>query len=223
MPLMRQLSLIDPSWRAAARDESTFGFGDALVVAPVVRPGARSWPVRLPRGRWHAFWDAVRFRERDGAFVLGRAGLAVRGRRVARVRAPLAELPMFVRAGTLLPLVDPSVDTLASYGAGRPGLVRLRDRRDRLRVLALPHGTSSARIGTDGAMRSVEGRGAWTFTARGRRARTIELEASLRTLRRPFRPCAVRGARRWEVDRATGVLRATLPRGRRARLVVRAC
>jgi hypothetical protein len=131
---------------------------------------------------------------------------------------------MFARAGTLLPLLDPSVDTLASYGAGRPGLVRLDDRRDRLRVLALPRGTSRARVGgLGGEVRSVEGRGGWTFEARGPRPRVVEVEASLRTLRRPFRPCAVTGARRWRWDGATGVLRATLHRSRSASLVVRGC
>jgi alpha-glucosidase (family GH31 glycosyl hydrolase) len=221
LPLMRHLSLVDPGDPRAAGEEGTFGVGPDLLAAPVTRPGARTQRVRLPRGAWIELWRAARFRARDGALVLGPAPRPRPGRRTVRVRAPLAELPLLVRAGALLPLLPPDVDTLAAPGAD-PGTVGLAERRDRLDVLALPRGASTARFDADGTLRSAEGRGRWTLTVRAGRARTVRLQASLRTLRRPFVPCRVRGARSWRYDRATGVLTATA-RGRVIALTARAC
>ena len=75
-------------------------------------------------------------------------------------------------------------------------------------------------------LRSVEGDGVWRLAVRGRRARTYALQASLRTLARPFTPCAVSWQGRplpgWTHDPDAGVLRVTFT-GRRGDLVVRAC
>ena len=77
---------------------------------------------------------------------LGRARLLAGGRRVV-LPAPLAQLPLLVRAGAVIPLLAPDVDTLSGYGR-RPGLVHLSDRRGQLRLLAFPRGQSSAVAGT---------------------------------------------------------------------------
>jgi hypothetical protein len=104
--------------------------------------------------------------------------------------------------------------------------VHLRDRRRRLHLLAFPRGGSRAAIGRGESVRSRESARGWALGLRGRRARRYSVEASLATLRRPFRPCAVRvrGRRlprsRWSYDRGTRVLRATF-RARNGRLIVR--
>jgi hypothetical protein len=139
-----------------------------------------------------------------------------------KVAAPLAELPLFARAGTMLPLLPPDVDTLTGYGRAR-GLVHLRDRSRRLRLLAFPRGRSRA-SGAD--VRSVEGPGVWKLVVRSRRARRVSLEASLATLERPFRPCSVRLGRRalprraWSYSRRSRVLRVSF-KARSATLAVR--
>ena len=142
------------------------------------------------------------------------------------VPAPVGELPLFARAGALLGLLPPEVDTLADVPGAARSLVRLRDRRDRLEVLAFPRGRSSGRFDADGRLTSSEGRGRWTLRLEARRPRTVVLRASLLTLERPFRPRSVEvGGRRlrrgaWRYDDRTGVLRAAF-RGRRAVVVVR--
>ena len=41
----------------------------------------------------------------------------MKGPRELNVKAPLEELPLFARAGTILPLLPPEVDTLAEDAA----------------------------------------------------------------------------------------------------------
>ena len=223
MPLMRQLALVFPRDRVAAGLEDEFMFGPDLLAAPVLAPDERRRRVYLPQGRWVDFWRAVRYRRGDGRFVLA-APRDVPGARRVSVPAPLAELPLFIRAGALLALLPADVDTLASYGRA-PGLVHLSDRRDRIRLLLFPRGRSSRRFNYGERLRSIEGAGRWRLEIEGARARTYSLEASLRTLRRPFRPCRLSldgEAPSWSFDRRTGVLRARF-RARRATLVAHAC
>lgn len=210
MPLMRQMTLVDPGDARAASEERTFGFGPDFVVTPVVEPGARSVSMHLPAGRWVDFWDAVSYRASDGSLRLGRA-TPRRGQRTGvRVAAPLSELPMAVRAGAVVPLLPADVDTLADYGS-RKGLVKYRDRKDRLELLAFPRGTTTSAFGAGGTIRSRETRSGWSLRVRGGGVERVRVQASLRTLTRSMgRPCAVRGASTWSYDRKTGVLRASL-------------
>jgi hypothetical protein len=224
MPLMRHLALAYPDDRRALGVEDAFLFGPDLLAAPVLRPGARSRSVYLPRGSWVDLWRSARYRGGDGGLDLGRARLVRGGRRVT-LPAPLAELPLLARAGTLLPLLAPGVDTLAGYG-DRAGVVSLRERRDRRVLLAFPRGRSSARLEDGGSLLSAERGGAWTLAVSSAQRRRWEIQASLGTLARPFRPCGVsaRGGRLagWRYEGHARVLRATLS-ARRAQLTVRAC
>ena len=187
-------------------------FGPDLLAAPVVEPGARERTLYLPRGRWVDVWRSVAYDTRSGGLRVGRAR-TLTGPRDVTLPAPRDELPLLARAGTVLPLLPPDVDTLADYGAGTPGLVRLRDRLNRMDLLAFPRGRSFARLGDDGSLRSVETRARWALKIRGLRTRRYALEASLATLRKPFRPCSVTvaGKRvRFRYDRRTRVLRASV-------------
>jgi hypothetical protein len=139
--------------------------------------------------------------------------------------APLEELPLLARAGTLLPLLPPDVDTLAAYGDRAPA-VSLSERAGERVLLAFPRGRSSARLEDGGELRSRERRGRWELEVASKRSRRWTIEASLATLRRPLRPCRVsaRGGRLggWRYHPDERVLRATLT-ARRGTLVARAC
>ncbi len=67
--------------------DDAFLCGDALLVAPVLEAGAQEREVRLPPGAWYDFWSNA----------------VVQGERV-RAFAPLEVTPLYVRAGTVLPL-----------------------------------------------------------------------------------------------------------------------
>ncbi|MFD7108092.1 glycoside hydrolase family 31 protein [Streptomyces celluloflavus] len=85
---------VRPLWWNAPRDralrdcEDAFLLGDALLVAPVLEPGATRRAVRLPRGRWY-----------DTA-----TGQAYEGPGQVWVAAPLSRIPVLARAGAVLPV-----------------------------------------------------------------------------------------------------------------------
>jgi alpha-glucosidase (family GH31 glycosyl hydrolase) len=211
LPLMRHGLLTHPGDRRAVRAHDQFMFGPDLLAAPVLAPGVESRRLYAPRGRWVDLWRSARYQRRAGSLRLGRARV-LRGGRAHTLPAPRDELPLLVRAGAVIPLLPPDVDTLAPY-RGR-GVVRLRDRLGQMQLLAFPRGRSRAAMGArPERLRSVEGRRGWRLTIRGKRARRYSLQASLATLRRPFRPSVVTVAGRrlesWSYDRRTGVLRAS--------------
>jgi hypothetical protein len=139
----------------------------------------------------------------------------------------MQQLPLLVRAGAVLPLLPREVDTLSPYGDGRRQL-RLADRPRRLDLVAFPRGRRRGRIGPGERYLSSERRGRWTLTLRGKKRRRYRLQASMRTLRRRFRPCRVYlGGRRlrrraWHYSRRTRNFAIGF-RMRRGRLVVRSC
>jgi sulfoquinovosidase len=224
LPIMAHLALEWPADRRASGRDDQFMFGRDLLAAPVLEPGARSRRLYLPRGHWIDLWRAVRYEPRSGGLELRRARVTAGGRAVG-VPAPLRELPLLVRAGSVLPLLPPDVETLADYGTG---LVRLADRRNRMELLAFPRGTRTSRFNEEERLHSAEGRRGWTLRVRGARTRTYRLQASLATLRRPFVPCAVRldgralPAGAWSYDRQTRRLRVAF-RAREATVRVAAC
>ncbi|MDR1305261.1 MAG: DUF5110 domain-containing protein [Verrucomicrobiales bacterium] len=84
-PLMMDFAA-DPGARGA---DDEFMFGPALLAAPVHRRGARERRVYLPGGgRWHDFWT----------------GAVADGGTAPLVAAPLDAMPLFARAGAILPL-----------------------------------------------------------------------------------------------------------------------
>ena len=88
LPIIRALWLhfADDPKAVACGDE--YLWGKNLLVAPVIEKGATSRPLYLPRGDWHDFWT--------GARIEG-------GREITRP-VDLETVPLFVRAGSILPL-----------------------------------------------------------------------------------------------------------------------
>ena len=190
LPIMRHLALAYPGDRRAAGSDDEFLFGPDLLAAPVIEPDARERRLYLPRGRWIDLWRSAAYIEEAGGLRLGRSR-PLRGGRATTIPAPLEELPLLVRAGAVLPLLSPDIDTLASYGGADDDLVRFRDRAGELELLAFPRGRSSSRFYEGGRIASIERRGRWTLRVRGNRGRSYDLQASLGTLRQRLRPCRV--------------------------------
>ncbi|MGW1598154.1 glycoside hydrolase family 31 protein [Streptomyces sp. NPDC002343] len=87
-PYVRPLWWGSPEDRALRDCEDAFLLGDGLLVAPVLDPGTGRRAVRLPRGRWY---DTVTEEAYEGPA------------RVV-VDAPLSRVPVFARAGAVLPV-----------------------------------------------------------------------------------------------------------------------
>jgi len=88
MPVMRALWLHYPDDPKAVACSDQYLCGRNLLVAPVVERGATSRDVYLPQGDWYDFWTGERL-----------AG----GREISRA-VDLETLPLYIRAGTILPL-----------------------------------------------------------------------------------------------------------------------
>jgi len=97
-PIIRALGLAYPELGVHPPD--IYLFGDALLVAPVVQPGTTAREVVFPPGRW-VHWLT-------GQIVDGEATGTTE-----TIAAPLATTPVFLRDGGLVPLLRPTIDTLA--------------------------------------------------------------------------------------------------------------
>jgi hypothetical protein len=199
-------------------------FGDWLLAAPVLEPDARERRLYLPPGQWIDLWRSVRYVERDGQLLMGRARILAGGREET-LPAPIEELPMLARAGALIALAPREIDTLAD-DLDAPGVVDAAERAHRRELLAFPRGSSEALFDGEERLVSREGRGRWTLTIGGKRKRTWGIAASMATLKRPFRPCSVRAGgkpvRKWRWLEKERVLRVMV-KGRAVTLDVRAC
>jgi len=91
-PYMRALFMDFPNDPNVADLGDEYMFGPALLVAPVTDQGSTSRTVYLPSGTdWYDYWTNKRFH----------------GGQTIRADAPIDTIPLFVRAGSILPLGVP--------------------------------------------------------------------------------------------------------------------
>ncbi|MBW2587828.1 MAG: glycoside hydrolase family 31 protein [Deltaproteobacteria bacterium] len=201
-PVMQHHVLTHPGDAEATGRDDQYMFGPHILVAPVYIESATDRELYLPEGTWVEWWRTVAYGEEGGTFSLGAAVLHD-GMQSVSVGAPLTEIPMFVEAGGVIPMLSPDVFTLAEYGDD-PEIIHASDRDHLLHVLAFPRGETAGKFYDDGTWTSVEGDGTWTH-----------LEATTRTLTQPFDVCGVNldgtplPEEDWSYDAATGVLDAT--------------
>ncbi len=93
LPLVRPFFLQYPDHGFEALN-TQFVLGDNLMVAPVIKPGVKRQPIVFPPGIWWDWWSGRCFETR------------------ATIDTPLDRLPLFIRDGAVLPLLDgtPSPD-----------------------------------------------------------------------------------------------------------------
>jgi alpha-glucosidase len=212
-PVMQHHVLTHPADAEATGRDDQYMFGPSILVAPVYTEGATDRELYLPEGTWVEWWRTVTYGDEGGTFSLGDAVLH-EGAQSVTVGAPLNEIPMFVEAGGVIPMLSPDVFTLAEYGDD-PEIIHASDRDDILHVLAFPRGETAGTFYDDGTWMSVEADGTWTLTLENDVERTIHLEASTKTLTQPFDVCGltVDGTPLpeddWSYNPDTGVLEAT--------------
>lgn len=112
-PLVRPLGLAHPECGVEPGDQ--YLLGDALLVAPVVTEGSRKRQVVFPAGTWVEGWTGTTVITEGLADArLPNGSLIAAAPCEAReVPTPLGRVPFWQRAGTLVPMLRPSVDTLA--------------------------------------------------------------------------------------------------------------
>ena len=102
VPVMRHLLLEFPDDPKTYDCNDEYMIGDKILVAPVIEQGATTRTLYLPQGSWTDYWT----------------GKIIEGGREVTVDAPLQQIPLFVRSGSILPSVSPDTETLASDLAG---------------------------------------------------------------------------------------------------------
>jgi len=105
-PFMRPLWMDFPADPKVADIGDQYMFGPAFLVAPVTEQGATSRPVYLPAGTdWYDWWT----------------GAKLAGGQVVTAAAPIEHIPLYVRAGSIVPLGTPVPST-----ATRQSLAEIR-------------------------------------------------------------------------------------------------
>ncbi len=155
VPIQRPFGLQEPA--DGRHPDDQYFFGEHLFVAPVER-AATTKTVELPPGTWLDWWtDEV-----------------VQGPATFTRDAPLDTLPLYVRAGAVIPLLAPGVQTLSNNPELAPQALAPTELRLRARVAAGGNGSFSLYDGgsfqvTSGSETSV------TFVA-GQAFRHADLE-----------------------------------------------
>ena len=127
-PIMRHPFLYHPREPEVWAAESSFYLGPSLFASPVVQRGSTSKDTWLPTGKWVDMDDRTVY---EG------------GRRVS-LPAPLAKLPLLLKDGGIVPMLDASIDTLAP--ATDPSVVTPATVADRLDVIVALSPGKEARI-----------------------------------------------------------------------------
>ncbi|MEO7457709.1 MAG: TIM-barrel domain-containing protein [Gemmatimonadaceae bacterium] len=149
LPLMRAMWLQYPDDERAKGLGTQYMWGRDLLIAPVFEKGATSREVYLPRGDWYDWWTSIRI---------------VGGQTTTRA-LDLATMPIYVRAGAIIP-VDP-VRQYTAEPVTEPTTLRVYRGANGQFTLYDDDGISQDYL---------RGRGAWTRMTWNDRARQLTLE-----------------------------------------------
>jgi alpha-D-xyloside xylohydrolase len=94
LPPFRALVMDYPDDARTWAVDNQFLVGESLLVAPVFA-GESGRSVYLPEGDWFDYWTGKQYA----------------GKQQIQIQAPLEQIPLFVRSGTLLPLADVTLHT----------------------------------------------------------------------------------------------------------------
>src|SRR5690606_20770935 len=83
----RPVTMVEQHLDSNIQREEEFCFGDKLLVSPVLNPGQQRKKVYLPQGTWYDYWDNVCFE----------------GGKEYEVDTPIDRMPIFVKAGAVMP------------------------------------------------------------------------------------------------------------------------
>ncbi|AGA77836.1 glycoside hydrolase family 31 protein [Echinicola vietnamensis] len=89
-PIMRALVLEHQDDYNTYTVDDQYYFGDHMIVCPVLTKEAQTRTVYLPEGTWYDYWDGTQYE----------------GKQYYNIVTPLEELPIFVKAGAIIPMQD---------------------------------------------------------------------------------------------------------------------
>lgn len=86
-PILRPMIMLEQEQISNHYRQDEFTFGDKILICPVLEQGAVSRRVYLPKGSWYNYWSQE----------------VLQGGSEHLISAPLEEMPIFVRAGSIIP------------------------------------------------------------------------------------------------------------------------
>ncbi|HWV72194.1 MAG TPA: TIM-barrel domain-containing protein, partial [Pseudosphingobacterium sp.] len=86
-PILRPVTMIEQEELGNIVREEEFSFGDKILVSPVVNPGQLTKRVYLPKGQWYNYWSHEQ----------------LNGGQEHDISSPLDQMPIFIRAGAVIP------------------------------------------------------------------------------------------------------------------------
>lgn len=102
VPLLRPLFMEEKENEALKNISDTYMWGDSYLVAPITEKGLRKRKVYLPKGNaWYHLWTGKKYT--GGEWIT--------------VNAPLKNLPVFVKAGSIIPLSSKALQSTEEYSS----------------------------------------------------------------------------------------------------------
>jgi sulfoquinovosidase len=135
IPIMRAMALAFPTDENAWTNSTQYMLGSSLLVAPVTTAGATKRDVHFPAGDWVSFDGKQKFT----------------GPVDASVDAPLTEIPIFAKVGSIVPRIHESVETFAK---AKLPTVDLFSKKDYRKITVFP-GAPSEFVEVDGTRYSL--------------------------------------------------------------------
>ena len=144
-PIQRALGLAHPE--LGVHPDDIYLLGDDLLVAPVVREGVTEREIPLPEGEWVDWWTGER----------------IAGGTTATRSAPLDTIPVLLRAGGMIPMLRPTIDTWTAGAAGK-NVDAFEDDPNPLHVLTTPADSGSLTVYDGTALSLATEDGSLTLT-----------------------------------------------------------
>lgn len=124
IPIMRSLALEFPKERLVWNLKDEYMLGSSILIAPVIKKGEFVKKVYLPYGKWAAF---------------NQSGHYIGGGRYITIEAPIDSIPVFVKAGSIIPMINEEIVTNVDI----PNIYQSRPERIKDRIVLLFLGESN--------------------------------------------------------------------------------
>jgi len=87
IPMIKSLAFYDQTDPKLIETEREFIFGEQILVSPVIKKGRTNQKLYLPKGLWYHYWTATSYG----------------GNQKVEIEAPLSHIPIFIKAGSVIP------------------------------------------------------------------------------------------------------------------------
>ena len=166
MPIIRAMELAFQNDPEAGRHRYQYMFGPDLLVAPMYRSG--TWrSVYIPKGKWVNYWT----------------GNVVHGPVNIEDHVPLSQIPLFVRYGSIIPMLPENIQTLVPRNSEmKKDIISISD--EPKRILQIWPGDNGHIINPNGIAANYEKHGSeYTLTITNDKKRPVEVHFMYQKMR----------------------------------------